>query len=400
MTEQKRLTLVEALESVLNETELATLRESEARLVELGHQIERYQKSPLKYLVENKGESGDDVRVALRPRKEAYDRLAQKLANGVCRATGYRILAQEIQSKTAETISVSAWKEGNLLDPSNGSVLTFYRNSIRSEAIKFDGVMIIPVYADWIESPHRLPLSQVWHWSQVLSFKVFNLLDPIEAGYWDIPLDITVGNYFNSKTAVKRAARDLVEAVCSGELLRLNPCDTSPTNGQINPQTFTYDTISDCVNYLEKKYFGLGLIGTYNKPAIEYFENIRFRRDDVLRLWQTDSSLEQPEKPVHATPAQAAIQSPPVDTETTVHVAKDEKPVEAQEVAPLATGPIPPKAKQDVDWAKAIVKVEPDIIDARIFEKIHSKRGPNVSLETIKRRMIEAKKRYGYDWRK
>ena len=54
MTEQKRLTLVEALESVLNETELATLRESEARLVELGHQLERYQKSPLKYLVENK----------------------------------------------------------------------------------------------------------------------------------------------------------------------------------------------------------------------------------------------------------------------------------------------------------------------------------------------------------
>ena len=313
MTEQKRLTLVEALESVLNETELATLRESEARLVELGHQLERYQKSPLKYLVENKGESGDDVRVALRPRKEAYDRLAQKLANGVCRATGYRILAQEIQSKTAETISVSAWKEGNLLDPSNGSILTFCRNNIESVSTRFDGVMIIPVYADWIESPQRLPLSQVWHWSQVLSFKVFNLLDPIEAGYWDIPIETTGGSYFDSKIAVKRAARDLVEAICSGELLRLNPYGTFPANGQINPQAFTYDTISDCVNYLEQKYFGLGVFGTYNKPAIEYFENIRFRRDDVLSLWQPDSSLEQPASPDLATPAPASIEAPPVE---------------------------------------------------------------------------------------
>lgn len=237
--------------------------------------------------------------------------------------------------------------------------------------------------------PLRNKRPETWHWIQAMSWIAFNNPDPVIDGITvNAPREHSqyVGD---TRVIIQHAIRELVDAVCDGEI---KPSDSPMDHGRIvraNPSLMTDRDRENMVETLVP-YFIWGKTvcesssGYTASSSVRYFVDLRFRRQDILDIWPDDSGAALLERAYR-------IEDAPV--------AKDETPVEAQEVAPLATGPIPPKAKQDVDWAKAIVKVEPDIIDARIFEKIHSKRGPNVSLETIKRRMIEAKKRYGYDWR-
>lgn len=382
MTEQKRLTLVEALESVLNETELATLRESEAHLVEL-----RQQQKPYDGLALNMGGTSDEIRSARTPRLTAISKLIGRLERGEYIAFGYRRISPQEISDNVMTIPAPFWQGAHIPAPSNGIAY------IHGQAIV--GISILG-RAERPAEPKRLAPSQVWHWSQVIAWRGFGVTDPIEGTYQDnMPERAWDFDYLGMPSKAKRAARDLVEAVITKALTRLIPDQDSVYNHYKKPETFTYDEVAYCTEYLAKKYGGGIYFPGTGKPAIEYFENIRFRRDDVLSIWQPDSSLEQPESPDPATPAQTAIESPPVDTETTVHVAKDEKPVQPIEYESLSfskmQNAIYNQARQFV--RDAIAKSNDPLSDGDIQRLVAERMGKSpgnvkTQLSTVKRRMF------------
>jgi hypothetical protein len=142
--------------------------------------------------------------------------------------------------------------------------------------------------------PLRNKRPETWHWIQAMSWIAFNNPDPVIDGITvNAPREHSqyVGD---TRVIIQHAIRELVDAVCDGEI---KPSDSPMDHGRIvraNPSLMTDRDRENMVETLVP-YFIWGKTvcesssGYTASSSVRYFVDLRFRRQDILDIWPDDS---------------------------------------------------------------------------------------------------------------